>query len=108
MDSLSLRTVLIGDFCSNQCLVQFMADQKPYVEKPAEIKSISVTRYPDGDYEYAMGLYYLVGSNILGHMGKETLPYRIKSAAEATAQEQGARSLSENSNFIQNRGISEK
>ena len=76
-------------FCSNQCLVLFMADQKQYVEKPAKIKSIWVTVYPDGGYEYAMGLYYLVGSNILGPMGKEPLPYRSKSAADTAAGEHG-------------------
>jgi len=76
-------------FCSNQCLVHFMADQKKYLKIPEKVKSIWVTVYPDGGYEYAMGLYYLVGSNIMGPMGKEALPYRLKSDADSAAEEHG-------------------
>lgn len=76
-------------FCSNQCLVHFMADQKKYLKTVEKVKSIWVTVYPDGGYEYAMGLYYLVGSNILGPMGKEALPYRSKSDADSAAGEHG-------------------
>jgi len=76
-------------FCSNQCLVHFMADQKKYLAGPGKVKSIWVTVYPDGGYEYAMGLYYLVGSNILGPMGKEALPYRLKSDADSAAAKHG-------------------
>jgi copper chaperone NosL len=76
-------------FCSSQCLVNFTANPEKYLKKPAKIKSIWVTVYPDGGYEYAMGLYYLVGSNILGPMGKEALPYRSKVAAEESAKKNG-------------------
>jgi len=76
-------------FCSTQCLVHFMADQEKYLATPGKVQSIWVTVYPDGGYEYAMGLYYLVGSNILGPMGKEALPYRSKSDADSSAEEHG-------------------
>lgn len=76
-------------FCSSQCLVQYTANPKEYQKNPAKIKSIWVTVYPDGGYEYAMGLYYLVGSGILGPMGKEALPFRSKTAAEESAKENG-------------------
>ncbi len=78
-------------FCSSQCLIAFQANPKQYVKDAAKTKSIWVTVFPDGGYEYGMGLYYLVGSSILGPMGKEALPYRSKVAADKAASENGGK-----------------
>ena len=78
-------------FCSSQCLVSFQADPNKYVKDAAKTKSIWVTVFPDGDSEYAMGLHYLVGSSLMGPMGKEALPYRNKAAALKSAQENGGK-----------------
>jgi len=78
-------------FCSSQCLVVFLEDPEKYAKGVADIKSIWVTVYPGGGYEYAMGLHYLVGSSLMGPMGKEALPYRNKAAALKSAQENGGK-----------------
>jgi len=78
-------------FCSTQCLLNFKDNPKKYVKDVKKIKSIWVTVFPDGDSEYAMGLHYLVGSSIMGPMGKEALPYRNKAAAMKSAKENGGK-----------------
>ena len=55
------------------------------------IKSTWVTVYPEGGYEYAAGLYYLVGSSIMNPMGREALPLRSKTVAETVAKEKGGK-----------------
>jgi len=78
-------------FCSSQCLVSFLAAPKEYLSKGVKIKSVWVTIPQEQSYEYAMGLYYLVGSSIMGPMGKEALPYRSKAVAEAAAVKHGGK-----------------
>lgn len=78
-------------FCSTQCLVNFQANSKEYVKGGVKTRSTWVTVFPDGGTEYAMGLYYLVGSSIMGPMGKEALPYRNKAAATKAASENGGK-----------------
>lgn len=78
-------------FCSSQCLINFKANPKEYVKNAGKIKSIWVTVYPDGGSEYAMGLYYLVGSSLMGPMGREALPYRNKSEALESAKKNGGK-----------------
>ena len=78
-------------FCSSQCLVAYQANPGKYVKDAAKTASIWVTVFQEGSYEYAMGLYYLVGSSIMGPMGKEAVPYRNKSAAAKSARENGGK-----------------
>lgn len=75
-------------FCSSQCLINFLADQSAYTRQPVIIQAVWVTLY-QGDWEYANGLYYLTGSNIMGPMGPEALPFRLKTDAEALAKQHG-------------------
>ena len=81
----------VHHFCSNQCLVNFLDAPKKYVKTPAKVKSIWVSIPGEHSYEYAMGLYYLVGSTIMGPMGKEAIPYRNKATAEAAAKKHGGK-----------------
>lgn len=76
-------------FCSSQCLINFLADQSAYTKEPITIQAVWVTLYQGGDWEYAHGLYYLTGSKIMGPMGPEALPFRLKTDAEALAKQQG-------------------
>lgn len=78
-------------FCSSQCMVSFLADPKEYVKKSITVKSVWVTVSHEQSYEYALGLYYLVGSQIMGPMGKEAIPYRSKAMAEKAAKDHGGR-----------------
>jgi len=66
--------------------VGFLANPKKYLQKGVKTKSVWVTVPQEQSYEYAMGLYYLVGSSIMGPMGRAALPYRSKSTAETTAK----------------------
>jgi nitrous oxide reductase accessory protein NosL len=88
--------IMTGDgkthhFCSSQCLVNFLANPKEYLKKDVKAKSVWVTIPQEQSYEYAMGLYYLVGSSITGPMGKEAIPYRSKAVAEAAASKHGGK-----------------
>ena len=78
-------------FCSTQCLIRFKAAPAKYVKKATKIKADWVQVYPEGGWEYAGGLYYLVGSSVNGPMGPEALPFRQKNNAEKTAQKQGGK-----------------
>ncbi len=78
-------------FCSSQCLVAYQADPRQYLKETAKTTSIWVTVFQENSSEYAMGLYYLVGSSIMGPMGKEAVPYRNKSAAAASALKNGGK-----------------
>jgi copper chaperone NosL len=78
-------------FCSSQCLVSYHANPQQYMKDAAKTTSIWVTVFQENSYEYAMGLYYLVGSSIMGPMGKEAIPYRNKSAAAASASKNGGK-----------------
>ena len=88
--------VMTGDgkthhFCSSQCLVNFLANPKEYLKKDVKVKSVWVTIPQEQSYEYAIGLYYLVGSTLTGPMGKEAIPYRSKAVAEVTASKHGGK-----------------
>jgi len=76
-------------FCSSHCLVNFLADPQQFAGTGIQIRSIWVTIPQEQSYEYAIGLYYLVGSSIMGPMGKEAIPYRSRAMAETAAKKHG-------------------
>lgn len=81
-------------FCSTKCLITYQADPQEFnKETPPGVNAVWVTVYPDGDYDYATGLYYVVGSKLMGPMGSEAIPYRKKADALATAQKNGGKVL---------------
>ncbi len=88
-----LRTVAgkVIHFCSSQCLINFIANQSAYTKTPVNICSVWVTLFPGGGWEYARQLYYLTGSTIMGPMGPEALPFRLRSMAKALAAKKGGR-----------------
>lgn len=78
-------------FCSTQCLINYFADPGQYVKPPKAPKMTWVKVFPTGDYESAIGLYYVVGSKLFGPMGREAIPFRSKQAAEALVSEEGGK-----------------
>ena len=78
-------------FCSSQCLIKYNADPGRYVKKPLPSKMTWAKVYPNRGYESAIGLYYVVGSKIMGPMGREAIPFRSKKAAEALVAKQGGK-----------------
>ncbi len=81
--------ILIADgatmhFCSTRCLI----NHQPLVEN---IASVWVTVYPEGGYDYANGLYYVVDSRLMGPMGPEALPFRRQAAAREFIAKEGGR-----------------
>jgi nitrous oxide reductase accessory protein NosL len=88
--------ILAGDdstlhFCSTHCLVVYLAKPADYIEQPPKSKLTWVTVFPDGDFDYAGGMYYVVGSTVMGPMGPEPLPVREKAEAEAMAARVGGK-----------------
>ncbi len=78
-------------FCSTRCLINYQANPQQYIENPPKATYIWVTVYPDGDYDYAGGLYYVVGSQVQGPMGLEAIPFRKKADAQAFAGKEGGK-----------------
>jgi nitrous oxide reductase accessory protein NosL len=78
-------------FCSTQCLINYFADPGQYVTPPKAPKMTWVKVFPTGDYESALGLYYVVGSKLFGPMGREAIPFRSKQAAEALVSQEGGK-----------------
>ena len=81
-------------FCSTQCMVNFNADPKKYVQGPAKTKMAWVTLYSDGMYESAFGAYYVVGSEFNGPMGREAVPFKLKKDAEEFVRGNGGKIVS--------------
>lgn len=78
-------------FCSTKCLVKYNANPGQFVKDPKMAKMTWAKVYPDGGYEAAIGLYYVVDSKVLGPMGKEAIPFRSKKAAEELVAKQGGK-----------------
>ncbi|MEW6218741.1 MAG: nitrous oxide reductase accessory protein NosL [Thermodesulfobacteriota bacterium] len=76
-------------FCSTSCLVRYLDNPADFGGAKEQVGDAWVTVYPEGGFDYASGLYYLVGSSVMGSMGPEALPFRLKAAAEALAKEKG-------------------
>jgi copper chaperone NosL len=81
-------------FCSTHCFVNYNAEPKNYVKKPLKIKMAWVTLFSDGMYESAYGPYYVVGSKVLGPMGMEALPFKIKKDAQTFVEGNGGQIVS--------------
>ncbi|MFC1816787.1 nitrous oxide reductase accessory protein NosL [Thermodesulfobacteriota bacterium] len=80
-------------FCSSQCLVEFTAHPDQYVIKKVTGKMTWVHVHPDKGYENAIGLYYVVGSRLLGPMGTEAIAFRSKNAAYEFVAKKGGQAV---------------
>jgi nitrous oxide reductase accessory protein NosL len=78
-------------FCSTRCLVYYLANPAQYLDSPPKEMFTWVTVYPEGIYEYAGGLFYVVGSGVHGPMGFEALPFRTRAEAGAFAAKEGGK-----------------
>ncbi|OQX07141.1 MAG: hypothetical protein BWK76_25260 [Desulfobulbaceae bacterium A2] len=89
----NLSDTTIAHCCSTQCLVALRAEPKKHLQRPVTLRSAWVTVWPEGGWEYAGGMFFLVGSSIMGPMGPEAIPFRNKSDAVAAARSHGGRVL---------------
>ena len=76
-------------FCSTSCLIKFKTDPLKYMDPVPQTMMTWVTVFPDGTFDYAGGLYYVVGSPQMGSMGPEALPFRERATAQAFAGKNG-------------------
>lgn len=80
-------------FCSTKCLIHYQSSPAKYDKQPIQTMSAWVSIYPDGGYDYAGGLYYVVGSSKMGPMGTEALAFRSQKDAENMVKENGGHIL---------------
>lgn len=80
-------------FCSTSCLAKYLAAPDQYVSPAPKAMNTWVTVYPEGGYDYAGGLYYVVGSSVMGSMGPEALPFRNRADAVQFASDKGGKVL---------------
>lgn len=75
--------------CSGRCLVNFLADPAKYAGPEAKLMSVWATVYPEGMYDYAGGLFYVVGAKAQGPMGSEPFAFRTRKQAEEFMAKEG-------------------
>ncbi len=83
----------IAHCCSTQCLVALRAEPKKHLKRAVTLQSAWVTVWPEGGWEYARGMFFLVGSSLMGPMGPEAIPFRNKADAAAAARDHGGKIL---------------
>jgi len=69
----------------------YNAQPDKYLKDPPVASMAWVVLYPDAMYQSAFGSHYVVGSEVDGSMGKETIPYKFKKDAEQFMQENGGK-----------------
>lgn len=84
-------------FCSTKCLVKYKM-QNPGMKAPW------VTVFPQGDMDFAEALWYVTGSEQMGPMGPEPLPFRSRKEADSFAHEKGGKVVSFQELFQQDMG----
>ncbi|MHB8810810.1 MAG: nitrous oxide reductase accessory protein NosL, partial [Desulfobulbaceae bacterium] len=69
-------------FCSGQCLVNFLAAPAKYAGPESKLAFVWASVYPEGMYDFAGGLFYVVGAKAMGPMGQEPFAFRTRKQAE--------------------------
>lgn len=80
---MNIKGVGTVHFCSTKCLIK---QQNSLAGKGS---SVWVTVYPTGDTDFAEGLYYVIGSDIMGPMGPDAMPFRKKADATVFIKQHG-------------------
>jgi len=81
-------------FCSGKCLVSFLADPGTHNGQDVKPMMIWATVYPEGMYDYAGGLFYVVGSKEHGPMGPEAFAFRTRQQADEFIAKNGGSMVS--------------
>ena len=76
-------------FCSGHCLVNFLAAPAKYAGPEAKPMAVWATVYSEGKYDFAGGLYYVVGAKVQGPMGAEPFAFRTRKQAEEFIAKEG-------------------
>jgi copper chaperone NosL len=80
-------------FCSTQCLFEFLQNPQKYGAGEIKIGPIWVHDHTSGRYIFGKNAYYVVGSEVLGPMGYEAIPFDLKSDAMGFAKDKGGQVL---------------
>lgn len=76
-------------FCSGHCLINFQAEPAKYGGGEGKPAGVWATVYPEGMYDYAGGLFYVVGSKAMGPMGQEPFAFRTRKDADDFVAKEG-------------------
>lgn len=77
-------------FCATQCLFEFLKRPEKYEQAGVKAKFIWVIDYESGKWIYARNGYYVVGSSVMGPMGKEAFPFvRLEDAKAFSIKNSG-------------------
>jgi len=80
-------------FCSTRCLSEFLHDPQKYGAGAIKGGAVWVHDYTSGRYIFGKNAYYVVGSEVLGPMGQEAIPFDLKSDATDFAKDKGGQVL---------------
>ncbi len=78
---LTLANGKVVHFCATHCLFKYLSDVGSYTKVAIMKNNIWVIDYSSGKWIYAPNAYYIIGSKIMGPMGKEALPFINKNEA---------------------------
>ena len=76
-------------FCSTQCMFEFVNDPRKYGAPGTAVGAAWVHDNTSGRFIFGKNAYYVVGSKVLGPMGDEAIPFDLKSKAMAFAKDNG-------------------
>lgn len=62
-------------FCSTQCIFEFLKNPQKYNNPGIKTKFIWVIDYESDEWIYAKNAYYVLGTTVIGPMGKEAFPF---------------------------------
>jgi copper chaperone NosL len=80
-------------FCSTQCLFEFLANARKYVQAEVKPFQIWVSDFPTGAWIGGKAAYYVIGSATMGPMGPEAIAFNHKKAAGDFARKGGGKVL---------------
>ncbi len=82
-------------FDGNKCMFGFMNHMSKFdtAHSRDDIKKIWVKDFNSGEWMDATAAHYVVGSKVMGPMGKELIPFKDKAAATAFQKENGGELL---------------
>ena len=83
----------VYQFCSTQCMFQFLKDSKKYAKTSVTPFLIWVVDYPTENWIGGKTAYYVVGSKLQGPMGPEAFAFNNLKDAKDFATQQGGQVL---------------
>ena len=82
---------VVYHFCSTQCLFTFLENSAQFAGKSVQPFLIWVVDYPSGSWISGRTGYYVVGSNLVGPMGKEAFVFNNMADAKKYVADHGGK-----------------